>query len=310
MKVSVVTAYYNRKKLFRNTLLQLKNSSSSDFEVIAVDDGSDEDQRLEDLQNEFDFLKVVRLEKKDKWYINPCVPFNKGFVAATGNIIILQNPECIHYGDIIGYVKEHLQPNNYLSFAAYSLDKKTTDSITDAVASDIQSLKVQFNPFAITYDGESGWYNHSAYKPQGFHWCAAIHADALKDLGGFDDRYALGVAFDDNELLIRIKKKGMDFRIIDSPFVLHQHHFKINTDTNKSINPFYTRPEAKLLWDKNEYLFNHYTLKKKDWRSSAHSISTLRFFDFLLTSRLKSKRSFQSLSWRIKNKIARTFRKS
>ena len=59
--ISIVTAYYNRKQLFINTLKSIKAQNSTYLlEVIAVDDGSEETERLEDLVSEFPFLKVIR----------------------------------------------------------------------------------------------------------------------------------------------------------------------------------------------------------------------------------------------------------
>ena len=56
--ISIVTAYYNRKQLFINTLKSIKAQNSTYLlEVIAVDDGSEETERLEDLVSEFPFLK-------------------------------------------------------------------------------------------------------------------------------------------------------------------------------------------------------------------------------------------------------------
>ena len=102
--ISIVTAYFNRKKLFTKTLESFEKSNCKNFEVIAVDDGSHEEERLEDLMVKFPFLKVIRLEKKDRWYVNPCIPFNIGFKNAIGDKIIIQNPECFHSDDIISYV--------------------------------------------------------------------------------------------------------------------------------------------------------------------------------------------------------------
>jgi GT2 family glycosyltransferase len=47
----------------------------------------------------------------------------------------------------------------------------------------------------------------------------------LDDLGGFDERFAPGFAFEDSELIWRIKEvKKMEVKIIDRPFVIHQYH--------------------------------------------------------------------------------------
>ena len=70
--ISIVTAYYNRKQLFIETLKSIKAQNSNYLlEVIAVDDGSEETERLEDLVSEFPFLKVIRLEKRINGIITP-----------------------------------------------------------------------------------------------------------------------------------------------------------------------------------------------------------------------------------------------
>lgn len=91
--ISIVSAYYNRKPQFYRTLKSISSSEIKDFEYIVADDGSSNEHRLEDLINEFPFLRVIRVEPKDKWYVNPCIPFNKGIFESKGNIILLQNPE-------------------------------------------------------------------------------------------------------------------------------------------------------------------------------------------------------------------------
>ncbi len=51
MKVSIVITYYNRKKQFYKTLNSIAKSEFKDFEVIAVDDGSLPEERIEDFLN-------------------------------------------------------------------------------------------------------------------------------------------------------------------------------------------------------------------------------------------------------------------
>jgi glycosyltransferase involved in cell wall biosynthesis len=126
--ISIVTAYYNRKQLFRKTLLSIAQFQYYEsMELIAVDDGSNEQERIEDLMADFPFLKVIRLEKKNKWHQNSCIPFNEGFRVAKGDKIIIQNPECYHFDNVIDYVSKNLNNKEYLSFACFALDKETTD---------------------------------------------------------------------------------------------------------------------------------------------------------------------------------------
>lgn len=259
--ISVVTAYYNRKKLFTRTLKSmLPYYGKIDFEVIVVDDGSDEAERLEDLQTDFPFLNVIRLEKQNKWYKNPCIPFNIGFEAVKGDKIIIQNPECYHFGAILTYVDTHLKENEYLSFGCFSMDKLNTDD--DALFFDEKNIAklIENNNRSFTTDGDLGWYNHSKFRPEAFHFCAAMMSTDLFDLGGFDERYAKGVGYDDDELIWRIKNKKMQIKFIDDQIVLHQNHYVAPDDlveANKRRFESYKR---------NKLIFEQITKCNSHWK--------------------------------------------
>jgi GT2 family glycosyltransferase len=225
MKISIVTAYINRRELFIHTLKTIAKSKHTDFEFIVVDDGSDPAERLEDLILTFPFLKIIRLEKKDKWYMNPCIPFNLGIAQATGDAIILQNPECLHTTDILTYVNQHISDDVYLSFAAYATDELTSELVRRKI--NMLGFPIWFNMLPQKpFSKGMGWYNHSKFRPVGYHFCGAISKSNMNKLGGFDERYAPGYAFDDDELVCRIKRLGIEFRFVDKYPVIHQHHGK------------------------------------------------------------------------------------
>jgi len=221
MKISIVTAYYNRKKLFINTLKSIIKTKYENFELVVVDDASDEEHRLEDLISEYPFLKLIRLEKKDKWYVNSCIPFNVGFKHADGDIIIIQNPECFHTSDIISYVAENLNKDDYFSFACYSLNENNTHKLLENI--DIIDNFSYVN-IPMRFTGDDSWYNHSIYRPTEYHFASAIYKEKLNELNGFDERYAHGIDYDDNEFLHRVKKI-CNSKIIDDKIVLHQYHY-------------------------------------------------------------------------------------
>ena len=100
--VSIVTAYNNRWNLFEFTLRTIQKSKYTDFELVVVDDCSSEEHRLEEKLKQYDFpITLVRLEKENKFYTNPCIPFNIGFSYAKGDVVLLQNPECFHMGQVL-----------------------------------------------------------------------------------------------------------------------------------------------------------------------------------------------------------------
>lgn len=290
MKISIVTAYYNRKALFVKTLESIQRQLKDhdfDLELIAVDDASNEEERLEDLVGEFPFLKIIRLKKKNKWYKNSCIPFNVGFKASKGDLIILQNPECLHFGNILKYTSENLVNNKYLSFGCYSLDEEPTDNIDGYISHPEKMEKlIQENNVENTQDGSNSWYNHSVIRPVAYHFCCAITREDLFDLGGFDPAYAEGVAYDDNEFLHRIKLKKMQIEIIDNEIVLHQNHYRRKSSLNNtvSLNEKELKKRSALLY-KNEMLFKNYTLHKNTWKVDGLSGNILKRD---LLTRLKS----------------------
>jgi GT2 family glycosyltransferase len=238
--ISIVTAYHNRKDLFLNTLKTIdKFKGNNEIEVIAVDDCSSEEHRIEDLVDIFPFLKVIRIEKENKWYINPCVVFNIGFKEVKGDVIIIQNPECLHVGDVISEASK-INENEYLSFGCYSMDRNKTEVIKNYLMGDFELdlllNNIEPNHRPVTSDGENGWYNHSMLRPVGYHFCSAISKKNLHDLGGFDERFANGIAYDDNEILIRIQKKGLNIKIVNQPFVAHQWHYSSHNYQHLNVN--------------------------------------------------------------------------
>jgi GT2 family glycosyltransferase len=252
--ISIVTAYHNRKILFYNTLKTIQNSSNKNIEVIAVDDCSNDDNRLDDLTVEFPFLKIIRLEKENKWYINPCVPFNIGFKEAKNDVVLIQNPECLHIGDVLNKASE-IKDKEYYSFACYSINQDITSKI-NKVGNDSLLELIQPEPRGVGHDGDNGWYNHGIYRPVRYHFTSAINRVDLLELGGFDERYAEGIAYDDNEILFRIDRMGLKTKFINNPFVVHQWHYSSNN---------YENVDAVKLIQRNRDLLNT-TMGETTWR--------------------------------------------
>jgi glycosyltransferase involved in cell wall biosynthesis len=253
IRISIVTAYYNRKKQFYETLKSIAKSKFTAFELIVVDDCSSPEHRLEEYLNEFSFLNIIRIEPENKWYVNPCIPFNIGIRAAIGDVIILQNPECLHVHDVLTYVNENINDSNYITMSAYSVDENITNMLPKYCDNNtlIDFLKTlpQQSPFAGSLNS---WYNHSKYRPTYYHFCSAITKINMEKLNGFDERYAYGVAYDDDEFLKRIERLGLIKIINDNISVIHQYHppFLYNIPNNGQIH------------EKNKLLYENITQKE------------------------------------------------
>jgi len=238
-EISIVMAYYNRKELLINTLKTIESSKYRDIlEIIVVNDASDESQNIDNLKKIFNLnLKIININKKDKTWINPSVPYNIGFKAVTSEKIIIQNPECLHLGDIISAVNDNLVDGEYLSFGCYSVNNDIQNKINNTKKDDNYILRVKdiipIYDKAVQVDGENGWYNHYKIRPHYLHWCTAITKKDLDIVGGFDEEFANGIAYEDNEFLYRVKKQ-CKIKYIKGPIVVHQYHGTTNY-SNRSL---------------------------------------------------------------------------
>jgi GT2 family glycosyltransferase len=248
-------AYYNRKKLLINTLKSIERSFIKDIEVIIVDDCSEEEERVEDLVEAYPFIKVIRVDRKEKWYVCNCIPTNRSISEAKGDIIVIQNPECLHVQDVLLYITENLTDQNYLSISTYAFNEWK--------AGDLNSMIKNFKSFPQQrFSWDLGWYNHPVYRPVYFHFCAAITRKNMELLGGFDERYAMGIARDDAEFVDRVDRLGLKKEIPTEVSVIHQWHSKVESfhesnyrtriEKNKRVYELLTSKEDSV-WKENSY---------------------------------------------------------
>ena len=233
--ISIVMSYYNRKNLLYNTLKVFnKEYKNYDYEVVIVDDASDIEYNILNIKEltkifpNIPSINLIRINKEKKVWCNPCIPFNRGFKEAKGDIIVIQNPECIHYNNVLEYVNNNLKETNYLTFGCYSLNLPNTHRLLynqDNLNFNLLKELITFNNKSALTNGDESWYNHSIYRKVGYHFCSAITKDNLMSFGGFDEDYANGIGYDDNDLLLKIRHKGLIIEVIDNPTVLHQNHY-------------------------------------------------------------------------------------
>jgi glycosyltransferase involved in cell wall biosynthesis len=223
--ISIVMAYYNRLPQLTFTLKTFQSSKYKDIEIVIVDDYSSSQHLLDRLQSEFPLLnlKIIKMQDQNsvKTYVGPSIPYNVGFRQSSGNIIIIQNPECCHVGDVISYVDQHCNDESYLSFHCWASGKR-----------DLGVLHAQGYLDTTTSSGR--WYNHQKHRPASYHFTTAITRKNLIDLNGFDEQYSAGFAYDDDEFIERIKKKKLKIKFVSEPWTIHQYHGK---SFNHLMNP-------------------------------------------------------------------------
>lgn len=233
--------HYNRKDLLYKTLCSISKLyyGDYDYEIVIVDDASTNCDITDFL--DFPNTKIIFITKEQKGIrTNPSVPYNIGFKSCIGDKILIQNAENFHMGNSLDIIEKQLTDVNYLSFACYQLTKYYTNKLNDIDFTGdfiIETLKL-INPLNNVFMGsenENGWYNHSVYRPCAYHFMNAITKNNLYKLRGFDERFALGSSFDDDDFLFRIKRLDLHIEFIDNVYCIHQFHgFDTNAQTKKS----------------------------------------------------------------------------
>lgn len=228
--------YFNRKNQLFRTLLSISESKlKNDCEIVIVDDGSSEDQKI-DFLDEFELnVKLIEIKKEDKWYVNPCIPFNIGFKNASYDTVIIQNAECLHSGDILKHVT-HLPENAYWVYSVHSLTQPQTKQLdtidwkTTKIHNVLENIPLLSCP--ISFDGGPGWYQHPVHRPVNYHFISAIKKKKLDLIGGFNEKFASGIGWEDNEFIRKVSKNLYIVPIV-KPFGFHQWHYDHIWDKSK-----------------------------------------------------------------------------
>jgi glycosyltransferase involved in cell wall biosynthesis len=223
--ISIVMTYHNRLKLLMYTLSTIYKTQCVDYEVVIVDDFSDRANSLSKVQSEFPNMKISVVKMADfsktRDYCNPSIPFNVGFKYAIGEDILIQYPECSHVGDVLTHAVNTLTDDNYLSYHCYG--SKPEDLLLLRTGHPIT-----FHDNAFSHHGGC-WYNHKDSRPMGFPYVAAIKKKHLDNLGGFDEAYAHGIGYSNEEFIDRVKESGLVIEYVDEPYSIHQFHGTSNS---------------------------------------------------------------------------------
>lgn len=217
-KIAIIMTCFNRQDLCENSINSILSYGYKELEIVVVDDASDEP-----FVYNHEKVHIVRVEKANKKWVSPVVTYNIGLNYAIENlasdIIVLQNAESFHYGDILSHVNENLTCDDYFSYACMSVD----ESFGEVSVTKISQIcdKIQNAAFGNI---ELGWYNHSVLYPRAYDFCSATYTENIKKLNGFDERFDKHVWYGDDNFAMRVKKLGLKVSIIDEPFVVHQWH--------------------------------------------------------------------------------------
>lgn len=191
MRTSIVMATFNRPYLLGPTLESFRAQSFKDYEIIVVDDGDDKETPTICTD-----LKYVKLNRPQTGYKCQAYPLNVGIRQATGDVLILQNPEC-----------KHITPELIEKLSARAADR--------AVFASTMAL----NPDR----SEQQWYCHGSYNRRPFFFCGALPRAYVERIRGFDEDFKF-YGCEDDDFAYRLSDSGVQMEWADDLLVHHQWH--------------------------------------------------------------------------------------
>ena len=215
LDISVIMPYFHRPEQLKNTLdsyWHFYHKEAEDIEIILIDDGSPtEEARKILLRSGFPHASYVRLDREKRG--NPTVPFNMGVEMAKSPLLLLTNPENMHLGNVIDDAVENAKPNTYRCYACRT--------VRQAKFSDVMRDPMTFTLFAET---PRGFYQHSRHSNRMIYFCALLTKETFLKVGGIDEQYSDGYAWEDSDFVLRMREANINFEAVDSPEVAHQEH--------------------------------------------------------------------------------------
>ena len=200
--VSIVMSAYNRAHLLNSTLETIRTQTRRPDQIVVVEDGDDGGKtesvclRHKDLGLPIDFYR--RHNRPDRAFSNPAIVRNIGIKRATGDILIIQEPEV----------------------------KYTAPTDIEKLVAPVEQISClsMFAPCrALKEDGSEGiWYGDPA-TPRFTESCHAVRRAHVMAIGGYDENF-IGYGREDDDFLWRLNFFGVHYRWAKDVLVIHQWH--------------------------------------------------------------------------------------
>lgn len=202
---SFIIPFRNRDLLrVKTSLDSLKLQTIQNFEVIFVNNGSDEKitHEIEQLVNGYSFCCYFYTETRGLFW-NKANALNLGLMHAKGDYIIITDIDLIFPGDYLELVTKRIIPGIFLTHRCYYLPK------------DYSQADLLIKPFS--YPNE--------IIPINFIGLLAVNRESALKINGFDEFYQIWGAEDD-DFIVRLEESGLQRRIIDVSEIpiWHQWH--------------------------------------------------------------------------------------
>lgn len=253
----VIPSFKDRDKIVICLDSLKRNLGDLSYEVIVIENGSGEDT-ADVIERDFPWVKVIRNEK-NRFFSGAN---NQGMEASKGRYVLFLNSDTEVFGDVIQKMINYMEKKENSRVGMCNCNVYLPDgSIQDTEMHYIGPKEFLARLFVgrnyIRKFGRFDDYLDSLLFVRDNHTEEAevenvvgvillVRGDLIRELKGFDDRYKL--YYTDNELCIRIRKRG--YSIVSLPYDKILHHHSVATKRLPKVNRILEEDTALYLKDK------------------------------------------------------------
>lgn len=208
-RVDVVVPVHNHEEMTRQFLDSLKAYTDRPYRLIVVDNGSE--ALPESLIDGFEDAVILRSDE-NLGYAGGC---NLGIAHGSNPLVMVCNNDLVLTKGWMSRMIDALSGDEQIAAVAPCTNYGVEDQEVDiGTFMDVQGMHRQADLFAARYPGLV----EDVHFVTGM--CLLLKRDVLDEIGTFDERFGWG-NFEDNDLCLRIKNKGLRIVVARDVFVYH-----------------------------------------------------------------------------------------
>lgn len=184
--ISIITINYNGLSLTRQMIASVKEHSSSEYELIVVDNGSTENE-VDVLKSEFPWIKCIRSEKN----LGFAGANNLGIAQAEGEYIFLLNNDTVIEEDTFGCLCETLDGNDRIAIVSPKIRFASGNRLIQFAGYTPLSKITLRNSLKGFGKEDDGSFDKASFTPFAHGAAMMIKADIIKKVGLMPEIYFL-----------------------------------------------------------------------------------------------------------------------
>jgi hypothetical protein len=222
--LSILNSIHHTK--YDKTLIEIiiveKLEKTESAELFSINHLTTENK---DLFENFSF--TIKLLKVSSEHPNNNILCNVGIKYATGDIVLLNETEIVHVGDIVSTAVKFTTDENYVVFPVLKLPTDTLNPVLDKYITKVYQKMDEvpdlhfgsseaLKQIHTIFNTDNFWLSHPERNPTNYYHLSSIYRNNLVDKmnNGFNEEFSNGVEYHDKEFVDRVYNTGLSVHSI------------------------------------------------------------------------------------------------